>query len=153
GYIPGAFTGATSERPGLLQSSQGGTLLLDEIGELPIQLQAKLLRVIETGAVRHVGADREIPVNVRILAATNRNLKTEVEAGRFRADLFFRLNVFSLLLPPLRSRGEDILLLAKHFAEYFAGRLKKRIRELSQEAAEMLLQYTWPGNVRELENC
>ncbi len=152
GHMKGAFTDARSDRKGLFLQAEGGTLLLDEIGEMPLSMQAKLLRALEESKVRPVGSEREIPFDVRLLAATNRDLETAVEDGRFRQDLFFRINVIQIDVPPLRSRGADILLLAQHFVEQFAGRAKKEVRGISEPVAEKLLAYAWPGNVRELRN-
>lgn len=152
GYVKGAFTGANRSKDGLLASADGGTVFLDEIGELPLDLQAKLLRALQEKEIRPVGATHRVPINVRILAATNRDLATMVEQGRFRKDLFYRLNVVSLRIPPLRDRREDIPLLVAHFLE----RLKKndgRPRTLSDAALRTMMDYSWPGNVRELENA
>ncbi|WP_236211763.1 sigma-54-dependent transcriptional regulator [Metapseudomonas otitidis] len=152
GHERGAFTGAVSAQPGKFELANGGTLLLDEVGELPLALQAKLLRVLQEQRVERLGGRREIELDVRIIAATNRDLQAEVAAGRFRADLMFRLDVLALHIPPLRERPEDVLplaqaLLAKH-APQDAGR-----ELLTAEASRLLLQHDWPGNVRELENC
>jgi two-component system response regulator HydG len=152
GHVKGAFTDARADRKGLFAQAEGGTLLLDEIGEMPLSMQAKLLRALEESKVRPVGGEREIPFDVRILAATNRDLETAVEEKRFRQDLFFRVNVIQIDLPALRSRGTDVLLLAQHFIEQFAGRSKKSVRGISEPVAEKLLAYAWPGNVRELRN-
>jgi two-component system, NtrC family, response regulator AtoC len=153
GHTRGAFTGANEKRQGLFVRADGGTLLLDEIGELPIDLQPKLLRALEERVVRPVGSDRDIPFDVRVIAATNRDLEAAVEAGTFREDLFFRLSVLDLEVPPLRVRGRDILLLAQHFLQRFAGAAEKEVRELGPEVAQRLLDYPWPGNVRELRNA
>ena len=152
GHAKGAFTDAKSDRKGLFIQAEGGTLFLDEIGELPLTMQPKLLRVLEENKVRPVGSDREIPIDVRIVTATNRDLESAVEEGRFREDLFFRVNVIQLSLPPLRSRGTDALLLAQHFLEYFASHTGKQVVGISKAVAEKLLAYSWPGNVRELRN-
>jgi DNA-binding NtrC family response regulator len=152
GHVKGAFTDARADRKGLFVQAEGGTLLLDEIGEMPLSMQAKLLRALEESKVRPVGGEREIPFNVQILAATNRDLETAVEEKRFRQDLFFRVNVIQIDVPGLRARGTDILLLAQHFVEQFAGRTKKSVRGISEPVAEKLLAYNWPGNVRELRN-
>ncbi len=152
GHAKGAFTDARSDRKGLFVQAEGGTLLLDEIGEMPPAMQAKLLRALEESRVRPVGSEREIPFDVRILAATNRDLDSAVDDGRFRQDLFFRINVIQIEVPPLRARGADILLLAQHFVGQFAGRANKHIVGLSEPFAEKLLAYAWPGNVRELRN-
>jgi two-component system response regulator HydG len=152
GHVKGAFTDARSDRKGLFVQAQGGTLLLDEIGEMPLGMQPKLLRALEDGRVRPVGGEKEIPFDVRILAATNRDLETAVEEGRFRQDLFFRINVIQIDFPPLRARGADVLLLAQHFIEACAARAKKQVLGLSDAVAERFLAYRWPGNVRELRN-
>src|SRR5499426_361217 len=152
GFRKGAFTGATESRRGLFQHANGGTLLLDEIGEMPLQLQAKLLRVIEERRVTPIGADQAVDVDVRILASTNRNLQDEVEQRRFRADLFYRLSVMPIQVPPLRERPSDIPLLATRFLESSAQRCKKPVRSIAPAAMEALSRYSWPGNVRELQN-
>jgi two-component system response regulator HydG len=152
GHAAGAFTDARGERKGLFLQAERGTLLLDEVGELPLTMQPKLLRALEENAIRPVGSDQEVPFDVRILTATNRDLETAVEDGRFREDLFFRVNVIQCDLPPLRARGTDILLLAQHFLEIFASREKKQVTDISKAVAEKLLSYAWPGNVRELRN-
>jgi two-component system response regulator AtoC len=153
GHVRGAFTGATSPRDGLFRAADGGTLLLDEIGELPLDLQPKLLRVLEEGVLRPVGSDQPIPVNVRVLAATHRDLEVAVRAGTFREDLYYRLAVIDLTVPPLRDRGGDILLLAQRFLEAHAERLGRDVRGLHHETAARLLAWAWPGNVRELKNA
>jgi two-component system response regulator HydG len=153
GHARGAFTDAKSTRMGLFQLANGGTLFLDEIGELPVDVQPKLLRALQERKVRPVGDNREIPYDARIVAATNRDLENEVQEKRFREDLYYRINVVKLEVPPLRSRGSDTLHLAAHFLEQFAGRSGKPTLELSERAAERLMAYAWPGNVRELENC
>jgi DNA-binding NtrC family response regulator len=152
GYVKGAFTGAVQSRDGLLAIAEGGTVFLDEIGELPVDLQSKLLRAIQEREVRPVGSTKRIPINVRILAATNRDLEQAVAQGGFRRDLYFRLNVLSLRIPALRERRQDIPLLAAHFLERLS-RTSGQERSLSDEAMKALLAYDWPGNVRELENC
>lgn len=149
GHIKGAFTGAQADRKGYFRAAQGGTLFLDEIGELPLHLQAKLLRVLENGEITPVGSDQPVRVDFRLIAATHRDLTEAVAEGRFREDLFYRLNVFELRVPPLRERREDILPLARHFAEQFAGRSVR----FSPQAASALLAHPWPGNVRELRNA
>ena len=152
GYVKGAFTGANRSKEGLLAIASGGTVFLDEVGELPVDMQAKLLRAIQEQEIRPVGATRAIPINVRILAATNRNLEEAIAQGSFRKDLYFRLNVVSLRVPPLRERKQDIPLLIR----YFLDRLKRTTgveRDISHEAERLMLEYDWPGNVRELENC
>jgi DNA-binding NtrC family response regulator len=153
GHVKGAFTDARANRVGLFQQAEGGTLLLDEVGELPLSLQPKLLRALQERVVRPVGGDKERPFDARIIAATNRDLETAVEQARFREDLFFRLNVISVELPPLRLRGNDVLLLAQHFLARAAERAHKPVLGLSPRAAARLLAWTWPGNVRELQNC
>ena len=152
GHVRGAFSGAVSDRDGLIQAADGGTLLLDEIGNLPLQLQATLLRVIESSQVRAVGSDETAKVNVRYIAATNRDLRALVEAGGFREDLFYRFDVFPIELPPLRERREDIGLLVEHFLSVFCARMHKRIEGFTPEAMRLLMEYPWPGNVRELSN-
>lgn len=152
GHSKGAFTDARSDRKGLFAQAEGGTLLLDEIGEMPLAMQPKLLRALEEGKVRPVGSDRELSFDVRLVTATNRDLETAVEEGRFREDLFFRINVIQIDMPPLRSRGTDTLLLAQHYLELFAARAGKAVEGLSEAVAEKLLNYSWPGNVRELRN-
>jgi DNA-binding NtrC family response regulator len=151
GYVKGAFTGANRSKDGLLASAEGGTVFLDEIGELPLDLQAKLLRALQEKEVRPVGATHRIPINVRILAATNRNLTAAVEQGRFRKDLYYRLSVVNLRIPPLRERRQDIPLLAAHFLERMS-RETGTTHTLSDDALRTLVDYDWPGNVRELEN-
>jgi len=152
GYVKGAFTGAVQSKDGLLALAEGGTVFLDEVGELPIDLQAKLLRALQEKEIRPVGSTKQVPINVRILAATNRDLQKAVEQGLFRLDLYFRLNVLSPRIPPLRERREDIPLLAQTFLERIAG-VSGTKHELSDDAMNALLAYDWPGNVRELENC
>ncbi len=152
GYVKGAFTGAGADRPGRFRQADGGTLFLDEIGDLAPHLQVKLLRVLQEGEVEPVGADRPAPVNVRLLAATHRNLEEAVAAGRFRADLYYRLNVISITLPPLRERPDDIALLAAHFMGRFNRKNNKQFLGITQEALDVLASHPWPGNVRELEN-
>ena len=152
GYVKGAFTGADQAKDGLLAIAEGGTVFLDGVGELPVDLQAKLLRAIQEKEIRPVGSTRRIPINVRILAATNRDLEQAVMEGAFRRDLYFRLNVLSLRIPPLRERREDIPLLIAHFMER-ASRSSKQEKIFSDDALKAMLAYDWPGNVRELENC
>ena len=152
GHAKGAFTDARSERKGLFQQAERGTLFLDEIGEMPPSMQAKLLRALEESKLRPVGGDREVEFDVRVLSATNRDLETAIEDGRFREDLYFRLNVIQLELPPLRARGTDVLLIAQHYVTHLAGRAGKPITGVSEKAGEKLLSYSWPGNVRELRN-
>jgi DNA-binding NtrC family response regulator len=157
GHVRGAFTDAKEAREGLFQQAQGGTLLLDEIGELPLGLQPKLLRVLQERAVRPLGSAQEIPVDVRIVAATNRDLEAAIEAPgdqhRFREDLYFRINVVQIPLPALRSRVSDILPLADHFMRDLAARSAKEIRGIAAPAVNKMLAYPWPGNVRELQNA
>ncbi|MDR1929561.1 MAG: sigma 54-interacting transcriptional regulator [Treponema sp.] len=153
GHEKGAFTGALAQRKGRFELAQGGTLFLDEIGELSPQIQVKLLRVLQERELERVGGSGVIKVDVRLIAATNRNLESEVRSGRFREDLYYRLNVFPLHIPPLRERKSDIMLLADHFAEKYAEKNNKLIKRISSPAIELLTSYSWPGNVRELENC
>jgi two-component system response regulator AtoC len=153
GHVKGAFTDAKASRDGLLVQSTGGTILLDEIGDMPLALQPKLLRTLEDRKVRPVGGSREIPFDARIIAATHRDLEAAAQAGAFRSDLFFRLNVIQIELPPLRARGNDVLLLAQRFVDTFARQSGRAVAGLSSGAAEKLLGYGWPGNVRELRNC
>ena len=153
GHEKGAFTGADRRREGRFVQAHGGTLFLDEIGEMPLSLQAKLLRVLQQGEVQRVGCDETIKVDVRVIAATNRVLADEVAAGRFREDLFYRLNVIGLEVPPLRARREDIPLLASTFLERHAAANRKTIKGFTPQAMDAMLRYGWPGNVRELENA
>ena len=152
GHKKGAFTDANSDRRGLFEEADGGTLFLDEIGELPTALQVKLLRVLQDEMIRRVGDSRDLKVDVRIIAATHRDLAAEVKAARFREDLFYRLNVLPILVPPLRTRREDIALLIDHFVARNNARLGTQIRGVDTEARRLLVEYSWPGNVRELEN-
>jgi len=152
GHVKGAFTGASQSKDGLLAMAEGGTVFLDEVGELPVDLQAKMLRAIQEKEIRPVGSTRPIPINVRILAATNRDLEQAVMQGTFRRDLYFRLNVLSLRIPALRERRQDIPLLIGHFLERMA-RASGQEKMLSDDAIKAMLAYDWPGNVRELENC
>lgn len=153
GHEKGAFTGADKMREGRFVQADNGTLFLDEIGEMPLALQVKLLRVLQNGEIQRVGSDKVKIVDVRIIAATNRNLQKEVEAGRFREDLYYRLNVIALEVPALRERKDDIPLLAQKFVENFARANRKSIKGFSPQAMDMLMRYDWPGNVRELENA
>ena len=153
GHEKGSFTGADRRREGRFAQANGGTLFLDEIGEMPLSLQAKLLRALQQGEVQRVGADAAITVDVRVLAATNRDLREEVAQKRFREDLYFRLNVICIEVPPLRDRADDIPVLAAHFLERFASRNRKNVRGFSPQALASMLRYAWPGNVRELENA
>ncbi|WP_375738653.1 nitric oxide reductase transcriptional regulator NorR [Pseudomonas boanensis] len=152
GHVRGAFSGAVNERSGKFELADGGTLFLDEVGELPLAVQAKLLRVLQSGQLQRVGSDREHHVDVRVIAATNRDLADEVRAGRFRADLYHRLSVYPLPVPPLRERGRDVLLLAGYFLEENRARMGLRSLRLGADAQRSLLAYDWPGNVRELEH-
>jgi two-component system response regulator AtoC len=152
GYVKGAFTGADKTRKGLLAEADGGTLFLDEIGELPLEMQVKLLRVLQEGEIKPVGCNKTKQIDVRILAATARNLEDEVRQGTFREDLFYRLNVLTLHIPPLRERPEDIPLLCHHFIKKLNLRLGSTLRSITAEAMARLLAHSWPGNVRELEN-
>lgn len=152
GYEKGAFTDAKARKEGLFEQAEGGTLFLDEIGELELSLQAKLLRVLEEGSFRRVGGLKDLPLDVRVIAASNRDLKTEGEAGRFRVDLFYRLSVIQIDIPPLRERDDDIRVLAEHYVSSFRDRLKKSIDRISPEALAAFRRYEWPGNVRELRN-
>src|ERR1044071_1007234 len=153
GYEKGAFTDAKARKEGLFEQAEGGTLLLDEIGELELSLQAKLLRVLEEGAFRRVGGLKDIPLDVRVLAASNRDLKAESEAGRFRLDLYYRLSIIQIDIPPLRERGDDVLLLSQHYIDTIGAKLRRRkITGLSPETTAVFRKYDWPGNVRELCN-
>jgi DNA-binding NtrC family response regulator len=152
GYEKGAFTDAKGRKEGLFEQAEGGTLLLDEIGELELGLQAKLLRVLEEGAFRRVGGLKDVPLDVRVVVATNRDLKTECEAGRFRLDLFYRFSVIQIDMPPLHERNGDVITLANHYIAHFNKQFAKRVRGLSQEVVELFQKYRWPGNVRELRN-
>jgi len=153
GHARGAFTDARTAKTGLLVQADGGTVFLDEIGELPLGMQPKILRALQERTVRPVGATEERKIDVRIVAATNRDLEQAIEERRFREDLYFRINVIHLELPPLRARGNDVLLLAQHFVERFSRRLARPVTGISPAAAERLVSYAWPGNVRELQNC
>jgi DNA-binding NtrC family response regulator len=154
GYEKGAFTDAKARKEGLFEQAEGGTLFLDEIGELELGLEAKLLRVLEEGAFRRVGGLKDIPLDVRVIAASNRDLKTESEAHRFRLDLYYRLSVIQIDMPPLRERGDDVLLLAEHYIAEFGNKLRLRrpIRGMTPEVIAAFRHYPWPGNVRELRN-
>ncbi len=152
GYMKGSFTGAYGDRAGLFEMARGGTVFLDEIGELPPVLQVKLLRVVQQKTFRRIGGDRDITVDVRIISATNQNLKEKVARGSFREDLYFRLNVIPIHMPPLRERKEDIPLLTRHFIEKYARDFGKEVRTISSYAMELLMEYPFPGNIRELEN-
>lgn len=152
GHTRGAFTGANADREGLFQHAQQGTIFLDEISEMPVPMQAKLLRVLEEQCVRPVGSDREVPTNARVVAATNRELSSEVSAGRFRQDLYYRLEAVTLRVPALRERREDVLVLAEHFIDAFARQTGAQPVKLEREQIDKLLEYDWPGNIRELKN-
>jgi transcriptional regulator with PAS, ATPase and Fis domain len=153
GHVRGAFTGATHDRIGLFEAATGGTLLLDEIGEISPGMQVKLLRALQEREVRRVGENSSRPFDVRVIAATNSELTKEIKAARFRRDLYYRLNIIELHVPPLRDRREDILPLARILLAEAAGRLKRKVIGLSPRAADQLIRYDWPGNVRELENA
>lgn len=153
GHTRGAFTDAKAARTGLFVTASDGTLFLDEVGEMPTGMQVKLLRALQERTVRPIGGSAEIPFNTRIVASTNRDLETEVAEGRFREDLFYRINVVRVHVPPLRARGGDVLLIAQHYIEHFATMNRKRVIGISSPAAEKLIAYGWPGNVRELQNC
>ncbi|TYZ06211.1 sigma-54-dependent Fis family transcriptional regulator [Hymenobacter lutimineralis] len=152
GYKKGAFTGALADKKGLLEEANGGTLFLDEIGELELNVQAKFLRVLETRQFTKLGDTKPTSVNVRIVAATNRNLRQEAAAGHFRPDLYYRLSVFNILVPSLQERAADVPALAQYFLQHFAAQLRKRLPGLEPECVELLQRYEWPGNVRELKN-
>ena len=153
GHEKGAFTGADKRREGRFLQASGGTLFLDEIGEIPLQMQVKLLRALQQREIQRVGSDETISVDVRIVAATNRDLAEEIRAGRFREDLYYRLNVVSIMVPSLAERREDIPLLAQHFLHIHGERNRKDVKGFTPLAMDMLLRYDWPGNVRELENA
>jgi DNA-binding NtrC family response regulator len=153
GHARGAFTGATGAKPGLFEDAQGGTLFLDEIGDLPLAVQVKLNRALQEKEIRRVGENRAVEIDVRLIAATHRDLKAEVAGGRFREDLFYRLNVFPIVMPPLRDRRDDIPSLAAHFLEKHASAIRKELSGFTPEALAILAGYRWPGNVRELENA
>jgi len=153
GYVRGAFTGAVRSKEGLLATAEGGTVFLDEVGELPVDLQAKLLRAIQEKEIRPVGGTRAMPINVRILAATNRDLDAAVSQGTFRRDLYFRLNVLTLRIPPLRERKQDIPMLIGHVLERINKAITGSEHNVGDDALRLMLNYDWPGNVRELENC
>jgi transcriptional regulator with GAF, ATPase, and Fis domain len=152
GYEKGAFTGAAASKPGRFELASGGTLFLDEIGTIPVEMQVKLLRALQESEFERVGGIKTIRVDVRLVAATNSDLKKEIAGGNFREDLFYRLNVVPIHLPPLREREGDTLLLARHFIEKFNSRLGKQISGLEEAAEQALIGYAWPGNIRELEN-
>jgi two-component system response regulator HydG len=153
GHVKGAFTGAQRDQKGLFDAADGGTIFLDEIGDIPPPTQVRLLRVLQEGEIKRVGSADSVRVDVRVIAATHRDLPKLVKAGKFREDLFYRLNVINIPLPPLRERVEDVPLLAHHFLRRYAERLSKKVRAVAPEALELLSGYRWPGNVRELENA
>jgi len=153
GHVKGAFTGAQRDQKGLFDAADGGTIFLDEIGDIPLSTQVRLLRVLQEGEIKRVGSAESVKVDVRVIAATHRDLPKLVKAGKFREDLFYRLNVINIPLPSLRERVDDIPLLAHHFLRRYAERLGKKVRALSPEGIELLCGYRWPGNVRELENA
>jgi two-component system response regulator HydG len=153
GHARGAFTDAKEARPGLFVEADAGTLFFDEVGDLPLGLQPKLLRALEQRSVRPLGSKAEVPFDVRVVAASHRNLEQAIEEGSFREDLYYRLNVISVTLPPLRVRGSDVLLLAQHFLEQFTAERSVKVTGIARGAADKLLKYPWPGNVRELRNC
>jgi two-component system response regulator HydG len=153
GHAKGAFTDAKTAEPGLFTRANRGTIFLDEIGDMPLGLQPKLLRVLQERTVRPVGGRDEVPIDVRVIAATNRDLESAIEEGRFREDLYYRINVVHVPLPALRARVGDILPLAQHFLVHFATRADKKVTGIAPAAAEKLTSYAWPGNVRELQNC
>jgi formate hydrogenlyase transcriptional activator len=152
GHERGAFTGAIAQKVGRFELAHGGTIFLDEVGEIPLELQSKLLRVLQEQEFERLGSTRTIHVDIRLIAATNRDLATLVEEQRFRGDLYYRLNVFPLNLPPLRERREDIPMLVRYFAQHYAARMKKSIESVPAPTLEALSRYHWPGNIRELEN-
>ncbi len=153
GHEKGAFTGALANRPGRIEEAEGGTLFLDEIGDFSMATQVKLLRVLQEREYERVGSNRTVKANVRIIAATNRDLEAAVKGGEFRHDLYYRINVFPIYLPPLRDRKDDMLLLADHFVTKYGEKMGKKVRRISTAAINMMFAYHWPGNVRELENC
>jgi transcriptional regulator with GAF, ATPase, and Fis domain len=152
GHEKGAFTGATQRRLGRFESADGGTIFLDEVGELPLETQISLLRVLQEREFQRVGSNEPLQVDVRVVAATNRNLEEAIEAGAFREDLFYRLNVFPIQVPPLRQRKEDIPLLVEYFVSRFASKAGKKITGIDKRSLELLQSYSWPGNIRELQN-
>ncbi|MDP4197647.1 MAG: sigma 54-interacting transcriptional regulator, partial [Bacteroidota bacterium] len=152
GHEKGSFTGAVERRIGKFELANGGTIFLDEIGELPLELQAKLLRILQEKEFERIGGKQTIKINVRVIAATNRNLEDEVNNGKFRADLFYRLNVFPIAVPPLRKRKEDIPLFVRHFAEKYAKSMGRNVKEIAKTDLDAFMNYDWPGNIRELEH-
>ncbi|MBI5814855.1 MAG: sigma-54-dependent Fis family transcriptional regulator [Nitrospinae bacterium] len=153
GHVKGSFTGAVSNRVGLFEESDGGTLFLDEVGSMPLSLQTKLLRVLQSKTIQRLGANEIVKINTRIIAASNRKLAEMVKTGEFREDLYYRLRVVEISIPPLRERRGDVLLLCNHFLEKFASSMRRDIKGFTSEALNKLLEHPWPGNVRELENC
>jgi transcriptional regulator with GAF, ATPase, and Fis domain len=153
GHVRGAFTGAQTSRAGLFETADGGTILLDEVGDLPLAAQVKLLRVLQEGEIKRVGADETRTVDVRLLAATNVDLVSKIHAGEFRRDLYYRLNVIAIELPALRDRGDDVLLLASHYLQKFARSMQREAKRLAPDAMRAVREYDWPGNVRELEHA
>src|ERR1700674_1681684 len=152
GHEKGAFTGAIAQRIGRFELANGGTVFLDEVGEIPLELQPKLLRVLQEREFERLGSSRTLTTNARLIAATNRDLTAMVEEQKFRSDLFYRLNVFPVRVPPLRERPEDVPLLVRHFTEQFARRMNKKIESIPSETMSLLCDYHWPGNIRELQN-
>jgi DNA-binding NtrC family response regulator len=152
GFVKGSFTGATESKAGKFELATGGTILLDEIGEMPVAMQAKLLRVLQEKELQRIGSSTTIKADVRIIAATSKNLEQEIAAGKFRLDLYYRLNVFPIILPPLRDRKDDIPLLANHFIQFYSAKMGKRIGALPVSIMDKLVQYEWPGNVRQLQH-
>jgi transcriptional regulator with PAS, ATPase and Fis domain len=152
GYERGAFTGARDSKAGRMEAATNGTLFLDEIGNLSYEMQGKLLTAIEKHEISRLGSTRKTSINVRLICATNANIKKLVEEGKFRQDLYFRINTIEIEMPPLRERGEDIILLAEHFMKHYANKCKKTINGLTREAKQKLMRYNWPGNVRELQH-
>jgi DNA-binding NtrC family response regulator len=153
GHVKGSFTGANRDHKGLFEAASGGTIFLDEIGDIPLSTQVRLLRVLQEGEIKRVGSTDSVKVDVRVVAATHRELPKLVRSGKFREDLYYRLNVIAIQLPPLRDRLDDVPLLAHHFVRRYADRLAKKVRTLAPQAIELLCAYRWPGNVRELENA
>jgi transcriptional regulator with PAS, ATPase and Fis domain len=153
GHVKGSFTGANRDHKGLFEAANGGTIFLDEIGDIPLSTQVRLLRVLQEGEIKKVGSTDPVKVDVRVVAATHRDLPKLVRAGKFREDLFYRLNVIAIPLPPLRDRLDDVPLLAHHFVRRYSDRLGKKVRTIAPQAIELLCAYRWPGNVRELENA
>ncbi|MGD8991336.1 MAG: sigma 54-interacting transcriptional regulator [Desulfobacterales bacterium] len=153
GYEKGAFTHAVTSKPGLLEEARGGTLFLDEIGEMPLKMQAKVLNALETKQFRRLGSTKPIETDLRIIAATNRQLQNEVDTKRFREDLFYRLNVVTITMPPLRELGTDVLIISDYLLKLFNVEFKKNVQGFSEDARQLILNYSWPGNVRELSNC